>query len=115
MENITALQLAKQAASLADDKKALRPVVLDLSSLSYATDYFIIVGATSRMHSFAIADHIERELVISGKPFLGREDDPEGNWILLDLGAVVVHVFREEAREFYGLERLWGSAMVIAL
>ncbi|MBT9176953.1 MAG: Ribosomal silencing factor RsfS [Firmicutes bacterium] len=100
---------------MADDKKALRPVILDLSLLSHVTDYFLIVTATSRTHSLTIADHIEKELVLSGKTFMGREGDPEGIWILLDLGAVVVHVFREEAREFYALERLWGGAKVVVL
>ncbi len=111
----TELQLARQAASLADDKKALRPVILDLSLLSHATDYFLIVSATSRTHALTIADYIERQLILSGKPFLGREGDPEGQWVLLDLGAVVVHVFREEARDFYALERLWGAAKEVAL
>ncbi|MBS3985876.1 MAG: ribosome silencing factor [Selenomonadales bacterium] len=109
------LQLAYQAAALAADKKALRPVLLDLSLLAHATDYFLIVTATSRTHALTIADHIEKELVLSGKPFLGREGDQEGQWILLDFGAVVIHIFREEAREFYALERLWGGAKVVAL
>ncbi|MBT9155949.1 MAG: Ribosomal silencing factor RsfS [Firmicutes bacterium] len=100
---------------MADDKKALRPVILDLSLLSHVTDYFLIVTATSRTHSLTIADHIEKELVLSGKTFIGREGDPEGIWMLLDLGDVVVHVFREEAREFYALERLWGGAKVVVL
>ncbi|MBT9154386.1 MAG: Ribosomal silencing factor RsfS [Firmicutes bacterium] len=111
---------------MADDKKALRPVILDLSLLSHVTDYFLIVTATSRTHSLTIADHIEKELVLSGKTFIGREGDPEGIWmlldlgdvvvhVLLDLGDVVVHVFREEAREFYALERLWGGAKVVVL
>ncbi|MBT9134010.1 MAG: Ribosomal silencing factor RsfS [Firmicutes bacterium] len=100
---------------MADDKKALRPVILDLSLLSHVTDYFLIVTATSRTHSLTIADHIEKELALSGKTFIGREGDPEGIWMLLDLGDVVVHVFREEAREFYALERLWGGAKVVVL
>ena len=82
---------------------------------SHATDYFLIVTATSRTHALTIADHIEKELVLGGKPFLGREGDQEGQWILLDFGTVVIHVFRDEAREFYALERLWGGAKVVAL
>lgn len=112
---ISELALVRQAAALADDKKALRPVVLDLADLSGVADYFLIVGATSRTHALAVADHLEKELILSGRTFLGREGDPEGHWILLDLGAVVVHIFSEEAREFYALERLWAGADVLAL
>lgn len=96
--------------SLAKDKKALRPVILNLRDVSIVTDYFVIVSAQSRTQTLSIADHVQKEL---GVPLLSREGDNDGKWILLDFGPLVMHVFQEQTREFYSLERLWGEAEVI--
>ena len=105
--------LVQRATSLAKDKKALRPVILDLRDVSLVTDYFLIVSAQSRTQTFAIADHLQKELPLGPIHLISREGDPDGKWILLDFGLIVVHVFEEETREFYSLERLWAEAKLI--
>lgn len=115
MTFISSEQLVHQAAALADDKKAVRPMILDLRDVSIVTDYFLIVGAQSRTQAYAIADHVEKELALCGNKLYSRENDPDGRWILLDYGHVVVHVFKEDVRDFYSLERLWGEARLIEL
>lgn len=98
------------------DKKAEDVLVLDLRGLCQFTDYFVIChGSTSRQVS-AIADEVEKRLLEAehGKP-KHVEGRRVGDWILMDFIDVVVHVFVDEKREFYGLERLWGDAPRVAL
>ena len=109
---ITSEVLVQQAVSLAKDKKALRPVILNLRDVSLVTDYFLIVSAQSRTQTFAIADHLQKALPQGSVQLISREGDPDGKWILLDFGLIVVHVFEEETREFYSLERLWAEAKI---
>jgi len=110
---ILSQELIHQAANLAKDKKAQRPVILDLTDVSIVTDYFLVVSAQSRTQTFAIADHIQKELRGEEAHLINREGDNDGKWILLDYGPVVVHVFQEDTREFYNLERLWAEAKLI--
>ncbi len=107
--------LAELAGELAKDKKADRPVILDLSRVSIMTDYFMIASAQSRTQVMAIAEHIEQELKQRGLMPMGKEIDSGGKWLLLDYSYVIVHIFQEEARQFYNLERLWGEAPLITL
>lgn len=115
MVAITPEQLVRLAGDLAKDKKATRPVVLVLSEVSIVTDYFLIASAQSRVQTNAIAEHIQDELSNHGVTLHSRESDQDGRWHLLDYGTMVVHVFQEETREFYNLERLWGEARLIEL
>ncbi len=100
----------KLAVRIADEKKAQELLVLRLSALTEFTDYFIICTANSTRQTQAIADAISEEL----KKFKVRPLHTEGyhsaEWILIDYGAFVVHVFTEESRRFYDLERLWRDA-----
>lgn len=107
---ITSEVLVEQAVSLAKDKKALQPAILDLRDVSLVTDYFLIVSAQSRTQTFAIADHLQKEL---STQLINREGDPDGKWILLDYGLIVIHVFEEQTRDFYSLERLWAEAKLV--
>jgi len=107
---ITSEDLVQQTLTLATDKKALRPVILDLREVSIVTDYFLIVSAQSRVQTLAIADHIQKEVTRGQVQVISREGDIDGKWILLDCGPVIVHVFQEDTREFYSLERLWAEA-----
>jgi ribosome-associated protein len=107
MDNIAIVDLACQAIAA---KKGERIVILDLSKVSLITDYFIICNAHSRTQTKAIADHVEEELAKANVPMHRREGYAEGRWILEDYGGVIIHVFLEEEREFYNLERLWGDA-----
>lgn len=106
-------KIALEAAKLADDKKARDIVILDISELSVVTDYFVIASANSSTQVKAVADNIEEKLKEAGINVLRREGIREGRWVLLDYGDVVVHVFQDEERDYYNLERLWGDARVV--
>ena len=108
-------ELAAKILDLAADRKALDPVVLYLGELTIVTDYFIILTGTSRPHVLGIAEHIRKELSDAGTAAWQRETDQDAQWLLLDYGDVVVHIFQEETREFYSLERLWNDAERISL
>lgn len=89
--------------------------MLDLHGVSLVADYFIIASATSTVHAQAVADRILAELKERGHQALRREGYRHARWILLDYGAVVVHVFQQEERLFYDLEHLWGDAAVVEM
>ena len=103
-------RLAKEGVAAALDKKAEDLLVLNLSDLSSIADYFVICSATSERQALAIADGIEERLAGLGRRPISREGRPSARWILLDYGDVLFHVFQQEARRFYALERLWGDA-----
>jgi ribosome-associated protein len=92
------------------DRKGEDLVTLDLGGRTIVADTFVIVTGRSRIQTRAIADAIEEAVRGAGHPKARMEGYADGGWILLDLGAVVVHVFTPEQRAFYNLERLWGSA-----
>ena len=100
-------QLAREAA---DAKLAVEPVILDLSRLTSFTHYFVITHGNSDRHVRAIAQNIVEELEKDKVPLGHVEGMREGRWVLIDYGSTVIHVFYRDLREFYGLERLWGSA-----
>ncbi|MEG6614861.1 ribosome silencing factor [Peptococcaceae bacterium 1198_IL3148] len=106
-------QMADLAYNAAGEKKAKDITVLDLSKISAMCDYFVICSGGSGPQVKAIAENIEEKLSEQGIEPLRREGLREGSWILLDYGDIVVHVFKEEEREFYKLEKLWGDAPVV--
>jgi len=97
------------------DKKAMDVVVLDMADASSITDYFVICSGGSQRQVQAIADAIDEQLKQAGITSLGVEGYRQGHWILMDYGDVIVHVFSQETREFYDLERLWANAPKIDL
>ena len=105
-----ALELAIDCARIAQDSRARDVLVLDLSVATPLVDYFVIATAGSRRQSNAIASDIDAEMKKRGEAKLGLEGSEEGRWILIDYGDFVVHVFNEEAREYYALEDIWGDA-----
>lgn len=106
-------QLVQWVAEAAEEQKALDIVTLDLQGVSLIADYFVICSGRSTVQVKAIAEHIEDSLEKKGHRVLHREGKRDGYWVLLDYGSVVVHVFREEERRFYALERLWGDAELV--
>ena len=106
----TPKELSQAIAKAASDKKARDIVLMKMAELTTATDYFVICSANTATQVRAIADNIEDELEKQGKSFLHKEGYREGEWVLLDYGECVAHVFMTESREFYALERLWGDA-----
>lgn len=107
------IQLVQWIVEAAGEQKALDLVTLDLRGISLIADYFVICSGRSTVQVKAIAEHIEDFLENKGIRVLHREGKREGQWLLLDYGSVVVHVFREEERRYYGLERLWADARLV--
>lgn len=105
----TPAELAAIAAKAADRMKGEDIQVLDVSAPLVITDAFVLVSADNERLVAAIVDEVEEDLREAGARPVRREGVREGRWALLDYGMVVVHVFRHEEREFYGLDRLWGD------
>ena len=103
------------AALAADEKGGVDPVALDVSGPLPLTDVFFIVTGRNERNVSAIAGEIEDKLIASGVKPLRREGKAEGRWVLMDFGDLIVHVFHEEDRMYYGLERLWKDCPVLAL
>jgi len=106
---------ATRIALAALDRKADRPVALDVSELTSFTEAFVIVGGQSNRQVRAIAEEVVKTLKQAGDPPLGVEGLDEGHWVLIDCNDVICHVFVPEAREHYDLERLWRDAAPIEL
>lgn len=98
----------------AEDKKAKDLLALDISELSTIADYFVICSATNPVQAKAIADNIEDKMAEVKAPELKhKEGYNNANWILLDYGDIVVHIFQEEDRRFYNIEQLWADATAL--
>ncbi|WP_026851519.1 ribosome silencing factor [Glaciibacter superstes] len=110
-----ALELLTVAAQAADSKAGEDLVALDVSGPLPLADVFLIVTGGSERNVIAIAGEIEDKLIEAGHKPLRREGRAEGRWILVDFGDLVVHVFHQEERMYYGLERLWKDCPVIPL
>ena len=104
--------LAKKICKAASDKKADEVITMDMRDLMFSTDYFVVCSAQTATQVRAIADNIEDELAKENIHFSHREGYHEGEWILLDYGDVVVHIFKEENRQYYALEQLWSEAKI---
>lgn len=93
-----------------EDDKAEDILVVDLAEKSSIADYMIIASGRSARHVSAIADHVQRRIKEDGFTRANVEGVPTCDWVLIDAGDVVVHVFRPEVREFYNLERIWVTS-----
>jgi ribosome-associated protein len=102
------------AARAALDRKAIDLVVLDVQGLSSVTDFFVVCSGRSTTHVASIADAV-RVAMKAEVRLLHAEGAPESGWMLLDYGDVLVHVFLEDTRVYYALERLWGDAPSVPL
>ena len=92
------------------EKKAEHIVVLDLKELSSFTDYFIIMQGNSKRQNVAIYESIDQELKKESIRPMSIEGRKNAEWILMDYGSFIVHIFSQETREYYYLEKLWGDA-----
>lgn len=91
-------------------KKGEDVVILDLKSLSSFTDYFVIMNGNSKRQNVAICENVERELKEKNIKPASIEGRKNAEWILMDYGNFIIHIFSKEAREYYSLEKLWGDA-----
>ncbi|MDW3218073.1 MAG: ribosome silencing factor [Acidimicrobiales bacterium] len=101
---------ARLAADAADDKKATDPLIIDVGDVFAVSDYFVITSGSNPRLVHAIVDGIEEKIADAGGPKPVRvEGKEEREWVLMDYGPFVVHVFLQEQRDFYQLEKLWGD------
>ena len=110
---LTSAQIAAVAAKALDDKKARDVKILKTEAQTVIADYFVICNGTSSTHIKALVDEVDRQLSIVGEPPIRREGLRSDIWILMDFGSVIVHVFTDEARKFYNLERLWSDSELV--
>ena len=101
------------AAAAAEDKLGEPVVVLDVQEHTHVTDYFVIASGTNRIQIGAITEAVEEAVRTAGEHPGRAEGRDGGQWVLLDFGDVVVHIFAPLQREYYGLERLWGDAAIV--
>jgi ribosome-associated protein len=107
----SSLERALAAARVADDNRGRDIVVLDLRKLTSMFDYFVVASGASRRQLHAISEEIDHALEDDmGDRRMGIEGYEDSRWILLDYGDVVIHLFDQETRVYYGLEDLWGQA-----
>ena len=109
------LDMLQIAAVAADAKSGEDLVALDVSEPLPLVDIFLLVTGRSERNVAAIADEIEDRLLEAGHKRLRREGRQEARWVLLDFGDLVVHVFHEQERVYYGLERLWKDCPVVPI
>lgn len=107
---MTAKEKMETIVDVLDSKKADDIRVLSVSDLTILADYFIICSAQSTTQVKALADSVEEKLDELGEPLVKKEGKQGLNWILMDYGDVICHVFYQETREFYALEKLWADA-----
>ena len=103
-------QLALEIARVLDSKKAEDVRILKVRDLTVLTDYFVIASGTSTTHTAALADEVAYQLGEKGVKPLASEGYDSKNWVLLDYGSVIVHVFVPNSRAYYDLEHLWADA-----
>ena len=106
-------QYVTTAVKALDSKKAIDIRVLKIDGVSSLTDYFVICNGTSTTHVKALADECEYAMDQAGCPVRHREGTDAGNWILLDYGDLIVHVYNKETRNYYNLEKVWKDGIEV--
>ena len=107
---LTTEEKTKAIIAALEDVKAQNITVIDTSKLSSMFERMIIASATSRRQTKALADNVVVKLKERGEEVLGREGEDSGEWILVDLGEVLVHIMQPAIRDYYNLEELWSKA-----
>ena len=110
---LSAKEVAYEVTKALDAKKGMDITLLKIDRVSSLADYFLICTGTSSTHVKTLCDYAEYTLEQLGEPMLGREGHRGNAWELLDFGTIVIHVFTDEARKFYDLERLWADAEAV--
>ena len=112
---LSAREVALEVTKALDEKKGIDIKVLRIEKISSIADYFVICTGTVNTHVKTLCDYAEYTMEQLGETMMGREGHRGNSWELLDYGSVVVHVFTDEARKFYDLERLWADAEIVDL
>ncbi len=108
-----ALKLVKIASEAMEDKKGEELKILDIREISSLADYFVLVNGKNKNQIQAMCEDVEEKLAKSGFLIKHKEGFESADWILMDYGDVVIHIFDRENREFYQLDKIWGDAAVI--
>lgn len=108
-------EMALLAVQALEDKKAEDVCVIDISEVSIVADYFIIAGGNNKSQIQALSDAVEEKLGKAGYPMRQIEGYQTANWILLDFGDIIIHIFDRENRLFYDLERIWQDGKKVDL
>ena len=115
MQNNKIKEMVALTVAALDDKKAEDICVIDISEVSVLADYFVIAGGNNTSQIQALADSVEEKLGKAGSPMKQIEGYQSANWVLLDFGDIIVHVFDRENRLFYDLERIWRDGKRVDL
>ncbi len=107
---LSPLALGKLARKLAVEKKALDPLLLDMRPLTTITDFFLILTAESEPQIKAIANHIEKEIKTAQALSPSIDGFPKSQWLVMDYGTLIIHIFHKDKRSYYALETLWADA-----
>lgn len=113
MENKIAKEMTRLAIQALEDKKAEDIHVIDISEVSVIADYFVIAGGSNKSQIQAMCDNVQEKLGRAGYPERQTEGYQTANWILMDFGDVIVHIFDKENRLLYDLERIWRDGQQI--
>lgn len=108
-------EILKLAVKAADSKRAEDIMALDVSKISIMADYFVIMDANSKRQVQAIAEIVVEQAHKNGVTVKSVEGKQAANWVLVDLGDVIVHVFQKDQRQFYNLEKLWSQAPIVSV
>ena len=111
---LTPEEITAVAYRALEDKKAKDVKILKTAEHTVLADYFVICNGSSSTHIKALVDEVDKQLSEAGEPPIRREGLRSDIWVLLDFGSVIVHIFTDEARKFYDLERLWSDAEAVA-
>jgi len=112
---MTSIEKARLCLTTISERKAVDPILLHVENLTTVADYFLITSGNSTRQVQAISRHLQKTLKERGMPPYGIEGQQEAQWVLLDCGDVVIHIFYQPIREFYDLEGLWVEAPEIRL
>lgn len=97
-----------------EDDKADQVVVIELAGKTEIADYLVIASGTSQRHVGAMTDHLHRGIKGLGVKSVAVEGDQQCDWVLIDAGDIIVHLFRPEVREFYNLEKIWATPGIVS-
>ena len=107
------LDIVKKIVKALDDKKGNDIQIIKIEELTIVADYFVICTANSNTHVRALADEVEYQLGVGALPYVRLEGTDSNEWKVVDCHDVIVHIFSDEAREFYKLEKLWSDAQEV--